>query len=67
MKNVRTETCEYVKITQVPNDVNEAASYVFTTNVHCVYPRLQHKPSVALETYQSPVLAFRFRLREKLV
>jgi len=35
-------------------------------NVHCVYPRLQHKPSVDLETQQSPTLAFLLSIKKEL-
>ena len=35
----------------VPNDINKASDSAFTVNVQCVYHRLRHKPSVALETH----------------
>jgi len=54
------------KITSVPSDINKASDTVFTVNVHCVYPRLQHKLSVALQTHQLLALAFRSRLRDQI-
>ena len=57
----------YVNITRVLNDVNNTSDSAFSVNVHCIYPRLQHKPSVTLETHQLPALAFHAPLRAKLM
>jgi len=39
---------------------------IFTVNVHCVYPKLQDKPSVTLETHELYARGFHCRLRDKL-
>jgi len=55
------ETYHYINITRVPNNIYKVPDSAFTENAQYVYPRLQHKPSVALEIHQLPALAFRSR------
>jgi len=62
MKNFAQKTYHYVRITWGPSDINEASDSAFTVIVYCVCHRRQHKPSVALQTYQLPLLAFCSRL-----
>jgi len=53
MKNISNENPSLCKKYRVQNDINKASDSTFTVSVQCVYRKLQHKHSDALELISS--------------
>ena len=63
MKNICTKNVPSCEISWVPNNSKITSDSAFTVHCECPVCLSEHKPSVALETYQ--LSAFTFQLLKK--